>query len=421
MIAHECLGHLALAAAATLALHAPPAQAASPAGESVEQILERTLSNERSDDALEALTRLGADAAPFAVRWLTGHPGSPSLDPRQRELLVEALQAWPEEPCIQAVLGALGQDPTLSERMSSVRLLGSFGGGRAVAPMCAIVRELAVGERSHPSIAREIEDALAGLLRRDAMAFGYLRQELQRADNSLVECMVGALGKVPSSDSGWLLERLLGRNAKLDASVLEAYGMQGPFVERCLDGTCSAAVRRYTSDSDAKLRRHAVVALGRLGDTSVAPDLVRGLDDPDRRVRGASLWSLRLMTGLGWSADVERWEQHMQREEDWYKSTFPGLADDFLDADAARARSALHKTAEHVWMRHETVPRMERALDHEAPAVPIAMCEALTRLGGPEAMGVLRKASDHSRREVREAAQRAIELLLARRSESAAP
>lgn len=397
----------------------PVARGAAGAGErELVVALERAGASEESlDRRLQSVVGLGTDVVPHAVRLAAGRSSGPPLAPRERELLTLALERWPEEPCIQAALLLLGAEPTLEDATAVARLLGSFAGGRGVQPLCAIVRALDPSELRHPRVANDFEDALAAMLARDRLAHGFVREEIPRADARLLSIVVGALGKAPSDDSIALLERLLGRDAELDARILEAYGMQGALLPRCAEGACAEAVRRYLNDRDPKLRRHAVVALGRLGDTTVAGALVAGLDDRDRRVRGASLWALRRVTGLGWSADAARWELHLESEERWLATTFPGLADAFLDANASRAREAVHEVAKHVWVRHATAPRLALAFEHEAPAVAIAACEALGRLGGPEAARALEQARLGSRSEVREAAERALLALRAREAE----
>jgi hypothetical protein len=404
---HET-GLRSLAALATLLFVLPtPARATT-----AEKDLVTTLVSPAGDEVdlerkLREVVGLGVGVAPQAIDLLAGRTWDERFGSRERELLLEATRRWPEEACIDAVLGLLGDEPAVSDGTTAARLLGEFAGGRGIQPLFAIARSFEPTQMGHPQIAGEIERALSNMLRRDTLGFGYLREELSRTDGPLLACVVHALGTLPSDEGATMLIGLLGREHDLDGGIIESLGLQGPLIERCCEGACAESVRRYLNDVDPKLRKHAVIALGRLGDTTSLQSLVEGLDDHDRRVRGASLWSLRRITGLGWSADMSRWQQHLEAEEVWLGTTFADLRDDALGEDVGRARKALHTIAAHKMVRHETASRLAIVFEHE-PEIASAACEALARLGGPEAVLVLRAAAQDPRDEVAEAAERAL-------------
>lgn len=412
-------GLLAVLGAATVAPFARGSASAVEQGAELFATLAEVVEHEDDVEARVArVVALGTDVVPDAVRALAGRAGDRPLVREERELLREALRRWPEERGVQAVVVLLGDEPELSDVTTAARLLGEFAGGRGVAPLFAMARQVPPEEVAHPRVAEELERALAAMLERDTLGFGFLREEERRSDSALTACVVGALGRTPSDEAATMLDRMLGRESELDARVLEAFGLQGPWVERCRDGSCAENVRRYVDDLDPRLRREAVVALGRLGDTASARALVQRLEDRDRRVRAAALWSLRRVSGLGWGADETRWRHELQDEDEWLATTFPGLERDLRSGDPSRARRALHEIAARVLVRHVTAPRLAEALDGD-PTIAVATCEALGRLGGPEAMAALIEAARVGPDPVRAAAERAIEAL--RAEERAAP
>jgi HEAT repeat protein len=131
---------------------------------------------------------------------------------------------------------------------------------------------------------------LGGL--RDARAVGPLIGALADEDGTVVEWAATALGELKAPEAAAaLVEVIQSRPEQLKACAAEAVVAVGAAaVQPLIDALAK---------DDAEGRPQLVVALGRLGDASAIPTLVRRLWDKRRDVRSAAAVALR---AVGWTA-----------------------------------------------------------------------------------------------------------------------
>src|ERR1051325_704759 len=233
--------------------------------------------------ALEALGKLKATDAVDALVEI--------VDSRDFFLTFVALDALAKigDPHIIPVIVPLLEDELLRE--PAISLLGQLGDETVVAPLAALLNTPA-------ALTSQIADALATLSDRYEQQYGEGRYIADLTDSQItptgVQNLLDAL-ETPGQENlrsialvlGWLkrsgveraLTRLLGR-VDLRDEIIDALVRHGSANSDLLIAQLKA--------EDLEVRRSAVVALGRIGDTSATPALVNTLDDEALAIEAAN-------------------------------------------------------------------------------------------------------------------------------------
>ena len=144
-----------------------------------------------------------------------------------------------------------------------------------------------------------------------------------RPMNGAVEGMIAVLEDPRNSDIDSALAGLLDRFSKEGPEVLR------PFRDR---------FRKLRLDRDPGIRRVACWALGRMGDLELAPELIRGLLDPDEGVSTEARVSLEVLSrklqgyGPPRGATAEQKLAAAKRWRDWFELVRPPGLDALDDA-----------------------------------------------------------------------------------------
>jgi HEAT repeat protein len=233
--------------------------------------------------AIEALGKLKATDAVDALVEI--------VDSRDFFLTFVALDALAKigDPRIIPVIVPLLEDELLRE--PAISLLGQLGDETVVAPLAALLNTPA-------ALTSQIAVALATLSDRYEQRYGEGRYIADLTDSQItptgVQNLLDAL-ETPGQENlrsialvlGWLkrsgveraLTRLLGR-VDLRDEIIDALVRHGSANSDLLIAQLKA--------EDLEVRRSAVVALGRIGDTSATPALVNTLDDEALAIEAAN-------------------------------------------------------------------------------------------------------------------------------------
>ncbi|MCG6921296.1 MAG: HEAT repeat domain-containing protein [Acidobacteria bacterium] len=170
------------------------------------------------------------------------------------------------------------KSPTPKTRQQAARALGQSRRAAAVAPLSALVRD------PDPDVRLEVVLALREL--RDLSAVPALVTSLQDGDPKVREQAIGALVEMYSERerSGAVARFLQSFSDEFTRPSVPPYTTVDPAVFQGLAGTLR--------DEETHLRAESAQAIGILGGTSVASDLVMALQDPEADVRGAAATAL---------------------------------------------------------------------------------------------------------------------------------
>ena len=353
-----------------------------------------------------ALAALGAGAAPHAFDVLarslplaTEDQPTLALDDAGEHSLYAALATWPEGDVARVLLARSGGTASLDQRLVALRILGRIGHASSMKTLSSVLQAVPPAEARHPLVLHVVEESVERILDRDGNAYRTLEDELEAFDIGVLPAVVNALGHSADWRGMLLLEQFLGKDSALDIQVLDAVSKLGAVqavevLDRGLDW-----VRERLEADDPGVRRQAAVAVGRLHDAESARMLIAALEDTDSRVRHASLWALREITGLNWEADTQRWRAWYRRERAWWADEAPQLFDALPSADRTSVAETLREFEQHFVFRDDLAIEIVPLLAHEDAVIATAATDALTLLASPKAVGPLIVALEDERRD----------------------
>jgi len=367
-------------------------------------------------EARDAIAALGPRAVQPILRLLGGEGAEekpedgPDLHgPECEAIMFEALAAWPQNKVLSEI-GLYGNgDVPLARKLLAIRTLGTLGRGRALSVALGLISQIEPMHLSRPFVGRSIEGSLGAILQRDHTSLSRLEKRI----DSMEPPMLGAIARVLGADgrrrSIDLLATLLERDSKLDDTVLHEFASLNSICAQGASERSRSAVRRYMNHADPRVRRTAVLALGRLHDVASYGPFVELLEDEDRRLSNAALWSLRELTGLHYDKTPSEWTGWHDEQRTWLSSEAPGLGQQVLDPDPGTALAAARKLAAQSLYREQSAAYLGPAARHPDQNTAMAICSALGRLGTPAALQPLTEALDDSRPGVRRAAHRSLQ------------
>lgn len=371
--------------------------------------------------ALAELVALGPRAVPaiFALcagrmpvdRVLDHRRGEPLLDGDGRALLVDALRAWPDDEVGALVLAAAGSDAAPREQRTALVLVGEAGDARSLGVLLRLYATSDPNGLRAPEVQRAVRASVAALLRRLPDAARSLRGDLRATHDALLAPVAEALCRQGGEDELAAAADLLGRDARLDATVLRCLGERDRRQAAIDDGTRAAIARPGLDHVEPDVRRQAAATLGRLHDAEAFERLVELLEDPDRGVRRAAYDALRAVAGTDPGDDPERWWRWWVAERAWLAERVPLLARSARHGPAGEAVRAVGELSSRPLFRRELLPCLADAAGHDDPRVAAAACAGIGRLGAPEALPHLVELLDDPRAAVARAARESLAAL----------
>lgn len=353
---------------------------------SVREILSRS-SEQRPEEVVEALVRLGPDAQEPLFALLIAEEGD--VSPERRELVARALVAHgPSELARFLETAANGVDEHV--RLVALELLGRCATVAQVQMLVLLATTDAATETPDP-LALALRHSLALTLVRDPRAVRELygcwnRTREHRAD------LIAAVGESESPAGleflAWTAEHPEGLDRAVAKELLRLVPHVDPLAAR---EDLEELVALLESEDNACLQT-ASIALARLGVEAAIPAWIELLDHETRGVRERALASLVEVTGLSLGSTSERWQAWHDSELVWFAERAELVFAELEAEDAGRVLEALREIARRRLSRDELAGEVLFLLDHPDPSIRLCACRVLEGLASRVALESLLQA-----------------------------
>jgi HEAT repeat protein len=383
----------------------------------LEEVLEDLDKGFSRQEVMEQLVALGPSATPEVVDILMGPDPVPKTDDfaksmakrdsGHRELLIDALKAWPVEETVEGVHRYILDNQAGMEfdaQLLALTVLGQIGNANALDPVFDVISRADPVHLLRPLVKSKIEAALAAILERDEQCTRLLMDRLKETQVELWPSLARAVGANLGHDGIGFLEGMLGQDEMLDRIVLEQLSHldQRDWPEHL--SRAADILRIYLRSADGELRKQAVTSLGELRYVDAFDEMAMLTADVDRRVQQAAARALQEVTGLSWRADAQEWQAWFASQRAWLARVTAETAGDVLDGDPSRAIRAIRTLSERPVFRNQVSEIIAQATRHPEPGVVSFACTALTALDSPYSLEPLLELLLHDSKTVRTAA-----------------
>jgi HEAT repeat protein len=264
--------------------------------------------------------------------------------------------------------------------------------------------EKTVEIREHQKTLNITAQTLASLTRKDGGA-DLLVQEFQKyvekASDPFKVRMIQTLREVDSSQGeSMLLYFITDRSDLVKYNAISALGFTKP---RLAPGILMEVLR----GNDMKLRKGAIVALGRFKWVPAIPDISKLLDSPESGVHTDAAASLRLITGINFTNRKDAMDWYAAETADSLKR-FEGLAAKLKAASREELPVVIEQFHSIVLHRDKVVDLLLQYAGHEFFRARAAACTVLGRTGSMRALTTLVSRISDATPEVSYAAWRAL-------------
>jgi len=283
-------------------------------------------------------------------------------------------------------------DTPLAERLVLVEMLGWTRSDVALTGIFDVLAGVPEIELRSHRVAGALRRGLPPLLVDDARRFQTLVGLLPELPHALLLDLVEVLGDIARPEAAIVLARAAALGPRVARSALTVIAQRDcPLAAESIQ-ECTALARGYLASPDHLLRRLAVVALGRLGDTQSFENLAALLGDEDLVVRRKALESLQELSHVRRDWDAEKWTRWYAAEKTWLVDA-DTIADNLAD-NSRRASEAIRELSAHPLFGTTGAELLAEGLEPQDEHVRVLTCEGLTRLGHPAAIPLLIEALD---------------------------
>ncbi|MBI1379757.1 MAG: hypothetical protein GC161_01570 [Planctomycetaceae bacterium] len=376
------------------------------------------------DVTVAQLRRLFPIALPAALDWVaagrlpgtTNDDGEQALSESQIEYLLEGIAPLGRHALVAAANEWLAGRNDIRARRAVLVLSGAAADSRDLAWLVQLAAPLP-DTQLDPSLERAFEQSLCAMFRRDLRALPAVIATRHLIPDSLQPAYTRALGGSRDERAVLGLRHVWDRGTAAEALVLAQIRLlptprDGGDVEE-LASRLRRALDRVDPGSSARLQA-LVFALGHLEDWHSAALLVPLLEQRDRGVRDAAVWSLRRISGANFAADPAHWRDWCQQELAWYEGRAENLVQQLASGEAKRASLALRELVGHRMFRHPLVAMLDVLLVSEDKKARAAACQTLAQLGSQRAQRALLERLEDRDGTVRDAAWQALVTLAGR-------
>jgi hypothetical protein len=392
-----------MSAACLLVVLAPAVSIARP---DVSAAVQAVLSSADQDRIADQLVELGPTAVPelFDVlreQRIAGSDGAPAaqLTSRQNEAVLCALQRLKKHVLDFLQSLELAQEDAAG-RTAALEILGVCG-EEANLELAVLTAGGAEDKAPPRQVLLALEQAVSGILARDAAAFAEVDRLLQRTTPSAQFCLARALGSTQDARGLDILARSLGRSTLGDVFLLTQIG-------RCLAGPKNwefeallRKVRPLLQSIDPVVQREAAMVVGRSSDFESFEVLIHLLEDKHVGVREGAHWALMQISGASYRADPERWRNWLAAERRWWEHDSSRAFALLRSPREVEVVAAINSIAQHRYRRDSLARELLGAVGHENQAVSALACQALVALGSNRIVPELVELLAHPEEDVR--------------------
>lgn len=344
------------------------------------------------DPALDAarltqrLKALGPEALPELCTVLArGVVSERPLTPIEEAALLDALQACPRNALHEHVRTRLSLGADTDERRVYLRALARV----ATAHQLTLMRSAASAGAESAALADALEEAVAGVLRRDERAAAGLRQWLLQASPDVEPPLVRGVAASTSPRALDMLVELLGYRPSLDHSLVPAIGGLLRAAPKPVAGKVITTLADLLGSDDPQIAREAALALGESEGFAATAQLVELLGHEHAGVRAGAATALEHLSGLAFGESRERWNAWYDAEAGWLRIYGPDLQEQLRTGSIGTVARALGEISQHRLHRSELATEVAQVLHHEDERARRLACFALARLGSSVAVPAL--------------------------------
>lgn len=329
-------------------------------------------------------------------------PAADALDPN--EVLLAALARMnPTDVAVHVAVAAADAD--LDVRIVALRVLESVGADGAMSAWIDITERIETVHFERAYVAGPLEGSLAAVLARDPSGFTGLAARFEKLDTKLVPTVLRAVAASRRSQGLPFLMHLLGRRSERDLVLI-------PSIARLVEETSGDLseedltwLRPFALDEDWRIRREALLALGRVGDWKSHATLVAALSDTQRLVQQAAYWSLARLSKADFGYDAAAWSAWFEAEIAWYEAQASRCMSSIESADPVAILDGAREFAAHELFRHDAARAVSQACTFSDAEIAKQVCRVLSNLASPAGCQGLLEALASEDASVREAAR----------------
>lgn len=269
-------------------------------------------------------------------------------------------------------------------------------------------------QRPHRAAVKALEQTLSARLRAHPNEALSLEEHVTDGHPGLVQSIVRAAGRAPSTETLDFLLWVLSEKPELDLLILAELGRvtitsgSQPTIE------LERRVDSFLSSTRSALRREAALVAGRLELFNSVPRLIGLLSDENGGVADNALWALERITNERLGLGPERWSRWHRRELAWWSLEARTAFEALRSSDPTEISRGLRQLSGHNHFRHAISEEIALVLNCEEGFLVAQACAALCALRSPVALEPLRQALLHDSKSAPLAAWEALKALTGR-------
>jgi hypothetical protein len=323
--------------------------------------------------------------------------------------LLENDTSQTRKAALQALLPVASGRKNYENKRYALKALENIGDIEAIAPLVPTLdtsQEVAatIEIRDHQRTLNVTARTLAGLSQRPGGAEKLVEEfakHQEKASDPFKVRMIQTLREVDSlQGESMLLFYLSDKSDLVRYNAISALGYTKP-------RQAPAALMEILRGRDTKLKKGAMVALGRYKWVPAIPELSKLLDSPESGVKPDAVAALRLITGLTFSERKQAVEWHKKEMEESQKR-FDGLVAELKAADKDSLPIVIERFHGIVLQRDRLYDLLLPYASHENFRARAVTCTVLGRSGVMQAWRLLTAKINDSAPEVSYAAWRAL-------------
>lgn len=342
--------------------------------------------------------------------------GRQTLSESQSAVLLRGLTELGRPTVLPYVTERYEEPATPGERSAAILVFGAVGEGSELRLMLdvAIAPEEVEGEPVEvmdATVAAALRSSVTMLLTREPRSFRELDNAWSALPNFVLGELVLGVGATHDPRALAFMDDVFERSPEMRERILSQVPLLGASEERAInDSLASKILVQLNSEQESTLRA-ACLALGGLEDSRCVPRLVELLGEGPPAVAQSAHWALGKLLNRQASASFGAWRAWLRDEQRWLREEEPTLLRQLRSAHEEEVLAALRAFSPRRLNRHELAIEVGVVLTDPSERVRQMACIVLAELGSRWSIRDLCGALDDQSDAVREAAQRALQVI----------